>query len=227
MSRPDRVEELDELPLLLRRQHFNRRIIRRVDRRVERREQLEPLRRDEAEDLSPIGNGSLTTYEARLLQLVDETRDPWRLVHHPVADRERRQSLAASAAKYAQNVVLLNRHAVRYEHLIEVPLDHRRRPQHPHDHLRTSRMKGAPLCDLLLQLFASPHLYTLMAMLDSRTSDIKYGFRCTYSNAVTPKMGVNVIIRVSVMHGDPYYSTNRIEATMRRYSEADVCSVDQ
>jgi hypothetical protein len=66
-----------------------------------------------------------------------------------------RQSGVARAAQDAQHVVLLDRDAVRFDHLREVPLHHRRRTKDADDDLLGGGSERSGLLDLVLERAAA------------------------------------------------------------------------
>ena len=133
MRRADGAEQLDDLRALLVVEDRAGALVGRVHRLVERGDQARPLRRDVAEHLRRSGVRALAHHVAGGLELVEQPRDPGRLLDHPVADGERRKAGLARAAEDPQHVVLLDGDAVRLDDLREVALHHGRRAEDADD----------------------------------------------------------------------------------------------
>ena len=78
--------------------------------------------------LSAVSTASFAADKLLRLEAVQQTRDPWCLLDHPLRNFQGRQALIASSAKNPQHVVLLQRDAVRLYHPRGIPTDDVGRP---------------------------------------------------------------------------------------------------
>lgn len=123
MSSADRVEEADQLLDVARVKLAERHLLRPIERRIETVEKVESFRGDPAEHLPAITVAAEAADQKLCFEPVEQTCDAGSLFDHPVSDLEGWNSFFASSTQDAENVVLLERDAVRLDDLGEIAAD--------------------------------------------------------------------------------------------------------
>src|ERR1035437_1455045 len=122
-----------------------------LDERIDFLQEREPLSRNVANHLSPVGRRTLAPQEARPFELVHEPRDAWRLIHQPVANRERGKPSRACTSQDPQHVVLWLRDAEWRDRAVHCATHQRRGAHHAQRRLFRGRPERFPLEYLFLQ----------------------------------------------------------------------------